>query len=363
MPCANRTLPALPVNKPSTPTKMVTVACCLYVCCVAQSQPDDDAHVEMTAASPVNIYTHNPDSPQHQQPAGSGTTPPHSPLAAGEASPRHGHHEGHAGIITSATAATPQPVQQVTPPLVSRPGTSHGRGHSRGDAGQRATSASSSRPGTAQRQRIHSDSSVSSRPSTRHRSRTRSESRPGSHAGSSHRADTRPPRSATDTQRTRTPLTAYNDNGGNSLDRQHGRSSAAKRHRTPTPPTTVSDVLRGFTPDPGPLSPPQQMGAGDREKTFTFDSPGRDLVVSPEAVNAAKAAIELVASLSPQPAHPRPPSTDPPPRLTRVERARLEALAAFGGLSFDDMASTARMPHKNLKSKRVMTMKDWESKR
>ena len=154
MPCANRTLPALPVNKPSTPTKMVTVACCLYVCCVAQSQPDDDAHVAMTAASPVNIYTHNPDSPQHQQPAGSGTTPPHSPLAAGEASPRHGHHEGHAGIVTSATAATPQPVQQVTPPLVSRPGTSHGRGHSRSDAGQRATSASSSRPGTAQRQRV-----------------------------------------------------------------------------------------------------------------------------------------------------------------------------------------------------------------
>ena len=48
-------------------------------------------------------------------------------------------------------------------------------------------------------------------------------------------------------------------------------------------------------------------------------------------------------------------------RLTRAERCRREALAAFGGLSMDDVSkSTPGLAERKSKTKRVMTMKDWE---
>lgn len=137
-----------------------------------------------------------------------------------------------------------------------------------------------------------------------------------------------------------------------SLSVQAATTPTSLTNRGPTPrPEWNSDVA-----DADPLSP--VVTTMHREKTFTYEDQ-RDGVVSPEAVHAAQVAIDLVASLSPKHAQPRPPSTEPPPRLTRVERARLEALAAFGGLSFDDVAKT----NQKMKSKRVMTMKDWESKK
>eukprot|EP00729_Bicosta_minor_P018868 gene18868-3865_t len=89
-------------------------------------------------------------------------------------------------------------------------------------------------------------------------------------------------------------------------------------------------------------------------------SPGLS-VASPAAVNAAHAAAALIATLSPQPQQ-MPQEVqytdgpNGPRRMTRVERARQEALAAFGGLSFDDVSNRPVA-----KTKTVMTMKDWEA--
>eukprot|EP00729_Bicosta_minor_P001023 gene1023-7728_t len=96
------------------------------------------------------------------------------------------------------------------------------------------------------------------------------------------------------------------------------------------------------------------------------------LFASPAAVQAAHAAAALVATLSPQAQVPTPrqqqqqqqqqeevqytDGPNGPRRMTRVERARQEALAAFGGLSFDDVSNKPQV-----KAKPVMTMKDWES--
>jgi hypothetical protein len=68
--------------------------------------------------------------------------------------------------------------------------------------------------------------------------------------------------------------------------------------------------------------------------------------VSVAAQQAAEAAEKMIAAASP-----------PGKRLTAVERARREALAAFGGMDFGEV--TGRTKAK--KMKRVMTMKDKEN--
>eukprot|EP00039_Didymoeca_costata_P032675 m.38830 g.38830 ORF g.38830 m.38830 type:complete len:961 (-) comp9479_c1_seq1:70-2952(-) len=88
--------------------------------------------------------------------------------------------------------------------------------------------------------------------------------------------------------------------------------------------------------------------------SYGFASPEVD-IVSPEAKQAKEVAASLVASLRNKPGTP----AEAPKHMSRVERARLEALAAFGGMTLGDVARTTRTQSSSVKP--VMTMKDWEA--